>query len=204
MHVHVNTDDICILVFGGKDSTNIGMAEFSIFGLWGKTCFRCACFLEGLTPTKTLEKDDRRRFLLFNQEGFKLMQKVGKFFVCLCFVFFGGGEQNIQIGSLYRSYIYAQKVQRLIFAHLVVSGTLWSWIIPKDSLSLVGLDFQSMYTPKVLHGTSKWWFPIGISFSSGWFSGSMSNFRGVFDNYFCGFSGVPKIYQNWKGQPTTY
>ena len=79
-------------------------------------------FLEGLTPTKTLEKDDRRGFLLFNQEGFKLMQKDGMFF-------FGGGEQNIQIGYLYRSYIYAQKVQRPNFAHLVVSGILWSWII---------------------------------------------------------------------------
>ena len=116
--------------------------------------FSLCIFFGGLTPTKTLGKDDRRGFLLFNQEGFKLMQKVGKFFVCL-FFFFGGGEQNIQIGYLYRSYIYAQKVQRLNFAHLVVSGILWSWIIPKDSLSLVGLDFQSMYTPKVLHGTSK-------------------------------------------------
>lgn len=37
-------------------------------------------FLEGLTPTQTLEKDDRRGFLLFNQEGFKLMQKDGMFF----------------------------------------------------------------------------------------------------------------------------
>ena len=36
-----------------------------------------------------------------------------------------------------------------------------------------------IYTPKVYHGSWKWWFPKGISFSRGWFSGSMLNFRGV-------------------------
>lgn len=56
--------------------------------------FSLCIFLGGLTPTKTLGKDDRRGFLLFNQEGFKLMQKVGKFFVCL-FFFFSEGANKI-------------------------------------------------------------------------------------------------------------
>ena len=33
------------------------------------------------------------------------------------------------------------------------------------------------YLPKVQHGSWKWWFPKGISFSTGWFSGSMLSFR---------------------------
>ncbi len=36
-----------------------------------------------------------------------------------------------------------------------------------------------IYTPKNSHGTWKWWFPIGISFSKGPFSGSMFVFGGV-------------------------
>ena len=54
-----------------------------------------------------------------------------------------------------------------------------------------GLAIESMAngifdnTPKVLHGTSKWWFPIGISFSSGWFSGSMLVFGSVHLIDFC-------------------
>ena len=39
--------------------------------------------------------------------------------------------------------------------------------------------YSRSYIPKVQHGTSKWWSLIGISFSSGWFSGSMLIFRGV-------------------------
>ena len=34
-------------------------------------------------------------------------------------------------------------------------------------------DFPDVYTPKNQHGTWKLWFPIGISFSKGPFSGSM-------------------------------
>ena len=30
-----------------------------------------------------------------------------------------------------------------------------------------------VYTPQIQHGTWKWWFPIGMSFSKGPFSGSM-------------------------------
>ena len=35
------------------------------------------------------------------------------------------------------------------------------------------------YSPEISHGTWKWWFPKGISFSRDFFSGSMLKFRGV-------------------------
>ena len=37
-----------------------------------------------------------------------------------------------------------------------------------------------VYSPEIQHGTWKWWFPKGISFSRDFFSGSMLNFRGVY------------------------
>ncbi len=38
---------------------------------------------------------------------------------------------------------------------------------------------KANYTPENQHGTQKWRFGRWISFSKGWFSGSMSIFRGV-------------------------
>ena len=38
---------------------------------------------------------------------------------------------------------------------------------------------QIYYTPEIQHGTWKWWFPIGVSFSKGPFSGSMFVLGGV-------------------------
>ena len=53
----------------------------------------------------------------------------------------------------------------------------WNW---KVELELTRPSRPIWLHPQSFkHGTSKWWFPIGISFSSGWFSGSMLNFRGV-------------------------
>ena len=42
-----------------------------------------------------------------------------------------------------------------------------------------GSDFTLVAPPKLNIETWKWWFPTGISFSRGWFSGSMLKFRGV-------------------------
>ena len=56
-----------------------------------------------------------------------------------------------------------------------ISNRFHGWKMEGRSMS----DKRNIYTPKVYHGTWKWWFPKGISFSRVWFSGSMLNFRGV-------------------------
>ena len=49
----------------------------------------------------------------------------------------------------------------------------------KSQSMFTQINIIIIYTPEVKHGTWKWWFSKGISFSRVWFLGSMLNFRGV-------------------------
>lgn len=95
-----------------------------VFDFWSlrKNMFSLCIFWRVWPQHKHWRKMIAEAFYCSTRRGLSWCKRMG------CF-FFGGGEQNIQIGYLYRSYIYAQKVQRPNFAHLVVSGILWSWII---------------------------------------------------------------------------
>ena len=52
----------------------------------------------------------------------------------------------------------------------------WEHVMLTKLQVLLQLD---VYTPENYHGTWKWWFPIGIPFSKGPFSGSMFVLGGV-------------------------
>ena len=54
------------------------------------------------------------------------------------------------------------------------------WRNGEGPLELHRILLEVKATPqKVQHGTWKWWFPIGISLSRGWFSSSVWSFRRV-------------------------
>ena len=76
---------------------------------------------------------------------------------------------------------------RSVFQNLTTS-----WKISTNILEHVRLLHNSFVTlPKFNMEPENDGFPIGISFSRGWFSGSMFNFRGVFETNLRKFHLVP-------------
>ena len=78
-------------------------------------------------------------------------------------------------------------VDLILFDHLTWSFLTCTTIARTKSLKT--------YNPGVEHGTWRWWFPKGISFSKGWFSGSMLKLR---------FSITFNWYESrtWRNRPT--
>ena len=54
------------------------------------------------------------------------------------------------------------------------------WLIYFPKSWRLAANANHKLPPEIYHGTWKWWFPKGITFSRDFFSGSMLNFRGVF------------------------
>ena len=68
----------------------------------------------------------------------------------------------------------------LHFRHLTKTPVNLTTFAPENrpgpsqkEIHLPTIDFQWHYSPKNKHGTQKWGFGRGFSFSKGWFSGSM-------------------------------
>ncbi len=112
--------------------------------------------------------------------------------------FFGKSTFGLSWALLPRETTHSEMVQKMF---LVISWNAqvkyWTWFrvkwneVPQRTAKLITcLHYQlwSKYVcltsgnihPQTLHGTWKWWFPIGISFSKGPFSGSMFVLGGVY------------------------
>ena len=116
------------------------------------------------------------------------------------FIFVVWGSWDLFHGSIAPSEknMMSSEAVKLEVSRLV--SLQWCFTSGKGALQKVGSSSGSVYTPKIQHGTWKWWFPIGISFSKGPFSGSMFVLGGV---YFLSWNRVFFIRANLPRDQTT-